>query len=324
VPTGPAFEDLPFEELPLECDTWLMDEKWLPDWEKAWQAVFAGKDISPYQIGYISYISINSISDEAAEIEWFANIHTRFHAVQTYLPRRVFRGCFRAWEYEKRATVFVDGAWLNRLHDRTHSTFALVDACGFGSMLKRDAIEAGKILKIRNEVDILAAANPTVAFTSFADSLLLKTNWNIGRWDNPTVAEYQPESLLKLLAEIDDIYRFVLGVSTYAALAQGNNDLFGDELFHVAKSGNHVSLNSLGLPFAQIRAIEDAARDNIRAKVHGPSEVYIDRTLFWSMNIDDHDWKSAQKSYHYDQKLVSKRGRYVALSRTDLATALAA
>ena len=322
MPTDPGFEDLPFEELPLECDTWLMDEKWLPEWKAAWRAVFAGKDVSPYEVGYISYISINSVSDEAAEIDWFANINTRFHAVPTYLPRRVFRGCYRAWEYEKRATVFVDGAWLNRLHDRTHSTFAIVDACGFGSLLKRDAIEPSKILEVRNEVDRLSAANPAFAFTSFADSLLLKTNWNVGRWDNPAGAEYQPEGLLKLLTEIDDIYCALLGISTYAALAQGSNDLFGDDLFHVAKSGNHVSLNSLGLPFAQIKAIEDAARDNIRAKVHGPAELYIDRPLFWSMRIDSHSWKSAQRTYNYDQKLVSKPGRYVALSRKDLANAL--
>lgn len=147
-------------------------------------------------------------------------------------------------------------------------------------------------------------------------------NWKIGRWDNPTAVIYEPETFVSLLSEIDDLYRAELGVGTYATLAQGNNDLFGDELFHSSATGNHISLNSLGLPFAQIAAIEHQARSNIKSKIHEPNQLYIDRQLFWSMNFKDWKWKQAIPTYGYDQKLVAKDGEYIAISRDALTTKL--
>ena len=316
------FQKRSFDEMPLHRDVWVMDEKWAAEWQGAWTAVFQGEDVSPYEVGFITPISIDRIGDDAAEVEWFANTHDRFHAVPIFLPRRVFKYCVCAYEYEKRFTVFVDGQWLDKLHDRTHSTFAMVDACGFGKMLQADVVSANAIRKVRDGIDDLAAKTPKVAFTSFADSLLLKTNWKIGRWDNPTAVIYEPETFVSLLSEIDDLYRTELGVGTYATLAQGNNDLFGDELFHSSATGNHISLNSLGLPFAQIAAIEHQARSNIKSKIHKPNQLYIDRQLFWSMNFKDWKWKQAIPTYGYDQKLVAKDGEYIAISRDALTTKL--
>lgn len=308
--------------MPIGRDVWVMDEKWASEWEDAWLRVFRGEDVSPYEVGFITPIAIDRIGEDAAEIDWIANSHDRFHAVPTYLPRRVYRHCVCAYEYEKRVTVFVDGDWLDRLHDRTHSTFAMIDACGFGKLLQGDLVSPQAIRRVRDRVDELAARNPRVAFTSFADSLLLKTNWKVGRWDRPTDVAYEPESFMSLLKEIDDVYKAELGTGTYATLAQGNNDLFGDELFHSALTGNHISLNSLGLPFAQIASIEQQARRNIRKKIHEPQELYIDRPLFWSMKLTDWEWKQSIDTYRYDQKLVAKDGQYVAISRATLKSKL--
>lgn len=313
-----GFRRLSFDALPVGCDLFLMDEQWLPAWEAEWIKCFRELDAEPYGVGFISRASITGVEGNRAELQWFANTHTRFHAISTTLPRDAFVVCAQAFEYEKRPTVFVRSEWLDDLHARAHSTFAMIDASGFTTALTSGSITKTVLRTLRDRIDGLADITPQVSFTSFADSLLLKTNWVVGNWNNPSTSEYDPERFIALIGEIDRAYQEVLGLSTYAVVSQGSNEYYDDALVHTSAKGNHFSLNSLGLPFAQISAIEGAARSAIRKSLHPPAELYLDRDFFLSLGVDDYDWRISHPTFGYDQKLSSVQGLYLCLGRDEL------
>src|SRR5680860_1108794 len=94
----------------------------------------------------------------------------------------------------------------------------------------------------------LADKYPEISFISFADSLLLKSNWRVGYVDRGVKDTYEPEKIINLIRELGDIYREVLAMEIYAVLTQGSNEYYDDDLLHTSPLGNHVCLNSLGLP----------------------------------------------------------------------------
>jgi len=105
-----------------------------------------------------------------------------------------------------------------------------------------------------------------------------------------------------------------LDLSIYAVVTQGRNEFYRDELMHVSRAGNHISLNSLGLPFAQLQAIERAARSAIRVGDHGPAELYMDYNFFnslkWRHGFDTHK----EPIYPYLAPMADRPCEYV-LSR---------
>jgi len=106
-----------------------MDEVYMGDWEAEWLKVIQGDGTdSPYQIGYITPVSIEAVTQAGADIRWYPNTHDRFHVVKTFLPRDAFVGGALAHEYVKRVSVFVKSDWLRKLHLRSNSIFAMVDA----------------------------------------------------------------------------------------------------------------------------------------------------------------------------------------------------
>jgi hypothetical protein len=83
---------------------------------------------------------------------------------------------------------------------------------------------------------------------------------------------------------------------------------------HVSDSGNHVSLNSLGLPFAQIQAIDAAVRSAVRAGDHGPSELYMDDRFFHSLKWQYGFEKNAEPSFPYLAPMSVEPCHYVPIS----------
>lgn len=96
---------------------------------------------------------------------------------------------------------------------------------------------------------------------------------------------YKPEVFLSIIKEIQDIYQKILGLDVYAVVTQGSNEYYDEPLLHISESKNHVCLNSLGLPFAELLAIESSAKAAIRKKVHPPAEVYMDEQYYHSLNF---------------------------------------
>lgn len=242
--------------------------------------------------------------------------------MKTTLPRDAFVVCVIAWAYEKRETIFVKSHWLRAIHLRSNSVFAMIDAADMTKEIECGRLSRDKLIDLRDAIDALAANHTDISFISFADSLLLKTNWVVGMVESGVTYTYRPENLIFLFKDIRSIYREILGLDIYGVYAQGSNEYYDDALTHTSPSGNHISLNSLGLPFAQIMLIEHAARDAIRKGMHGRSELYLDKDFFLSLQLEDHSFRDTVPSAPYKPKMTSLMGSYYYLQSDDLIAAL--
>ena len=277
----PLIEVIPFSEIPLNQDLFLMEEKWMEAYEQDLIKIFNGEKYDPS--GYVSYVAARAITAEAVELSWYPNIHDRFHEVKVTLPKNQFVTCVEVWQYDEKPRIFARNEWIKNLHLRSNSVFALVDVIGIKDRIQRGDLSRSQLVALRGVLDNIASRHSSVAFVSFADSLLLKTNWSVGTWDSEVSYSYDPEYIIRLIPEIQTAYRDVLGMEVYVVISQGINEFYNDDLLHI--NGNHISLNSLGLPFAQIIAIDGAVRRAIRQKIHEPQDVYMDRKFFYSLRF---------------------------------------
>ncbi len=281
-------------------------------WEKAYLALFRGKKFR--NVGYISYAAVRKATPEALEVSWYPNIFDRFHEVAVVLPRSAFVACIDVYDYDEKPHIFVKGDWLSGLHHRPYSAFALIDAIGVKRALLTGQLPGEKLLKLRERIDTIADATPGVAFISFADSLLLKANWFVGQFDSEIKYSYEPEKLIRLIPQIQKAYRDILSMDTYAVLAQGVNEYADPALLHQSATRAHISLNSLGLPFAQLLSIDEAVRAAIRSGKHGPHQLYVDDLFFHSIRFKYGFDKHAQPNAPYVPPMSSAPGQYYCTS----------
>lgn len=114
---------------------------------------------------------------------------------------------------------------------------------------------------------------------------MLKSNYTVGQYDSDVEYTYEPEKILRLLPDIRAAYQSVLGLEIYAVITQGSNEYYGDSLLHISSTKNHISLNSLGLPFAQTQAIEHCARAAIKSSIHPANDLYLDESFYHSLRF---------------------------------------
>ena len=311
------FDTYEAQDLPLDQDVVLMDEKYMADWETAWLLVDASHQdaglpeptLSPYEVGYIMPVSLIRTMTDGIELSWYANTRNRFHELKLMLPLGEVVRCVEIHRYDCKPTIFVKSAWLEHVHLRNNSLFAMIDVVGMSEELQNGRLDARKLILLRDRVDELAANHRDISFISFADSLLLKTNWTVGTFDKGEY-NYAPENLIHLFAEFRTVFRDTLGRDIYAVFASGSNEYYDDPLLHISSTKNHISLNSLGLPFAQINLIDAAARKAIRQGGHQPHELYMDGDFFRSLSIDDYHQKQTVSRAPYTPKLSGSDGEY--------------
>jgi len=304
----PFFHKYTFENIPLDEDVFLMDEKWMAEYEAAMVGMFIG-GVYPV-VGYISYAAVRNIGSSSLELSWYPNIYDRFHEVRVSLPRSAFIKCVGCYEYDEKPHIFVRSSWLTNLYLRAYSVFALVDAIGVKVALANGLLTRDKFVTLRDRIDDLAEVYPGISFISFADSLLIKSNWFVGSYDSTIKYTYQPELFIRLLPQIRSAYREVLGLEVYAILTQGSNEYYDDALLHISPTKNHISLNSLGLPFAQLMSIDNAVRSAIKGGRHDPTELYIDESFYHSLSFKYDFDKSGQPKHAYQAPLVNGDSHY--------------
>jgi hypothetical protein len=141
------------------------------------------------------------------ELSWYPNISDRFHEVWVRLPRDVFITCVHTPHWDDKPHIFVKGSWLSSLHLRPYSAFALVDAIGVKDALFNGRLAGPTLVRLRDRIDAIAAANPGVVFVSFADSILLKMDWFVGQYDSDVNYSYEPESLVTLMPPLAQAFK---------------------------------------------------------------------------------------------------------------------
>lgn len=274
-----------FEEIPLDRDCLLMSEIYMGEFDEALQKMLRREECNPYEVGYVSPVAIRTINSNSLDLSWYPNTFTRFHEVSISLPRDAFKACVGCWRYDIKPYIFVDHDWLEHLHLREYSVFALIDAIGVKNALRDNALTKDKLIELRGKIDKLAEIESDISFISFADSLILKTNWDAGYFHKSIKCSYKPEKILLVIKELERIYQEVLGLPIYAVLTQGSNEYYGEPLLHISKSQNHICLNSLGVPFAELLAIESAAKSAIKSGAHPPMQLYLDEQFYRSIQF---------------------------------------
>lgn len=291
-------ESLDITEVPLDRDVYLMDVIWMEAYAAALQTWLAGGDYE--NVGSISYAAARRATNDGVDFFWYPNAQKRRHAMRIHLPATAFVTCVNCLELSEKPRVFVRSEWLTALHEQSHCAFALVDAKGVKAALAAGTITADGISDLARRIDAIAAAHPYLAFVSFADSLIVKSQWSVGTWNSGVSYTYEPEQILRVLPLIDQAYRDVFGLETYAMVTQGLNPAH-DQLLHISAHRNHISLNSFGLPFAHLQAMESQARIAIRNGEHDQADIYLDKDFFNSLS-----WR------HAFEKNKEPRGSYLA------------
>ena len=295
----PLIQIYAFEDIPLEQDLYLMDKKWMAEFESALLKSVDDCGETAYSVGYYSAATARAIGPDSIELSWYPNTHDRFHQVLITLPRSEFVTCAASWQYDYNPVIFVGGNWLTNLHLRSHSVFALIDAIDVKKALASGTLTRPKLIGLRDRIDDIAAGNSAVAFMSFADSLLLKSNYSVGQYDSHIKYTYEPEKILRLLPDIRTAYQSVLKLEIYAVVTQGSNEYYDDGLLHISSTSNHISFNSLGLPFAQTQAIEHCARAAITSGIHPAADAYLDESFYHSLRFKRAFAKNEEPRFPY-------------------------
>jgi len=118
---------------------------------------------------------------------------------------------------------------------------------------------------------------------------------------------------VSVCAKLKPVFNATIGLDIYAVLGQGSNEYYDDPLLHISEPHkNHVSLNSLGIPFAQLFAIDQAARAAIKSGRHKAAELYMDSNFFHSLrfNLEFAMKKHNVESGRYRSPMISGESHY--------------
>lgn len=299
-----------FEEIPIDRDCLLMSENYMDEFDETLKKMLRQEECNPYEVGYVSPVAIRKINDNSLELSWYPNTYTRFHEVSITLPRDKVKICVGCWQYDIKPYIFVDHEWLEQLHLREYSIFALIDAIGVKAAIRANLLSKNKLIELRDKIDKLAEKYLDISFISFADSLILKSNWDVGYFNKGIECSYRPETFLTVVKELESIYRDVLGLQVYAVLTQGSNEYYGESLLHISNSKNHICLNSLGVPFAELLAIENAAKEAIKSGEHPPMQLYMDEQFYHSLQFKFEFKKNTKPKNTYSAIMKSQHPSY--------------
>ncbi len=278
------FDLYDFDKTPLDTDLHLRDEIFIKEYEASLLEVENGGDWK--SVGLVSYVAARRVNQSSIELSWFPNIFDRFHELSVVLPRNQFVACVGCWTQDETPSIFVKSEWLKNLHLRSHSVFGLIDAVNIKQAINNAILTRQNLQSLKEKIDEMAVRHEKISFISAADSLFLKSNWTAGHFQLGVKYTYQPEVFIHLFKELKAIYCEVLGLDIYGVFTQGSNEYYEDSLLHISQTKNHVCLNSLGTPFAELLAIDDAARKSIKTNGHLPCEIYMDSQYFNSLRLN--------------------------------------
>lgn len=312
-----AIETFGFDGIPLNRDVFVRPESALDRYVCGLRAAL--DRTGEVEGDSVVFAAARGIEAGVMHLSWYPNVYDRFHEVRVRLPRSAFVTGIDCWVLDVKPSLFVKDHWLQDLYRRSYSLFAMVDAIGVKRALFSDQLTPERLLDLQQGLDALAATYPEMMFVSFADSLLIKANWFPLKHEEER-GKYSPERLIVLLEQIQGLFKSVLALDTYAVVAQGANEY--RELVHVSEVGNHLSLNSLGLPFAQIQSIDQAVREALRQNKHAPAQVYLEESVLRSLQLRFGFDKASLVRGSYSAPLASGPASYVLSSRAELLGAL--
>jgi hypothetical protein len=278
------FEVYDFNNIPLDTELYLQDEAVIEEYESSLLKLHNGGEWDFKAV--VSRVTAKRITESSIELVWYVGVFDRWHEMPIVLPRDQVVICASCENYNEKPTIFVKSEWLINLHLKSNSVFGLIDADGIKTAINNGTLTRNRLQLLKSKIDELASRHCDISFISFADSILLKSHWTAGHFKTDVKYTYKPEIFIHLFRELQLIYREVLELNVYGIFTQGTNEYYDDPLLHISKTKNHVCLNSLGMPFAELLAIERAARKAIKDSIHSKQEIYMDAQYFKSLKLN--------------------------------------
>jgi hypothetical protein len=271
------FEKYESDQIPLNRGCQLMD---VADMEAYEQFELQFTETAEGQPDVID-VTVTDLKENTIELSWLVNMRDRFHSVDITLPLDQFFGCVECLR-DNDPVLFVGSKWLKNIFDRHYSIFCWIDVQDTEKAIEDGVLTEEKLRVLRSGINQLARKYPDVFFLSFADNILLKASWTLVNIDLHGEYTYAPERILFLVDEIKQVFsREKLGI--YAILTQGFN-LYDESSLAHCEAENHVCLNTLGLPFAEIFDIEKAVKTAVKKEVHPRCDLYMDASVYRSLN----------------------------------------
>ena len=287
-----------------------MNEKYMHEYEDFMLKTFRNSgDDTEEPPGYVSFVAVREICEFSLRLSWYVNFIDRFHEIEIMLPKSEIIACAGSESWGDKPHVFVKSDWLNSIYLRHNSIFALVDATNMKAAINSGSVTRQKLIWLRNLIDDIALKHSDMLFISMADNVILKTNWTVGRFGSSVGYTYSPDNILEAIGEIADAFHEVLEMDVYAIVTQGSNEYYEDPLYY-QKLDNHVSLNSLGAPFANLVFIEQQVRTKGKHE-HGEHQLYLDSQFFHSLGISQStSIDFTERKHSYDSKLKPNAAYY--------------
>jgi hypothetical protein len=301
-----------FDEIPMERDLVMVGAGQLEDLRREWARYLSelgqGEPRSPDEKIDGRWCAIEGRTKDSFDLNVCITVTTRYHGAVKKLPRSKFVLCIDFWNHAKSPYLVVDQSWFDEIGRETFSLYALVDAVGMRSLLDRQGrITAGQLARLREGLDVVAGDRLDHAFLSFADSVLVKSNWTAGEYEST----YRPEDFIEVTERVCIAIEDALDLKSYAVVTQGANAADDASLLHVSEPQNHIFFGSLAAPFAELFDIDRTVRASIRAGRHPPRQLYVSATVFWSLRFGPLDAKDrlSESLVPFASELTTPDGR---------------
>jgi hypothetical protein len=307
----PNFEVFTPDTLQPNTEMLLQDEIYIADYQKLISDLDNGK---PWKsVGYVSFVTVARKTPHSIELSFCSDRADRVHDFFVSLPNDQIVDCVRAWKWDERPTLFVKSQWLEKILMRSNCIFGLIDAIGVGEKLTKGIAIDERLLKVRSGLDKIASRYSQIFFVSFSDSVLLKSHWSLGFFKTGVRYSYDPESFIHVFEEVKTLFKEALNLGVYGVFTQGINEYYNESLRHISESENHVCLNSIGAPFADLFAIEESARQ-VHKEMEKTCDLYLDESYFKSLKLNAKFRQSVLDWHSYNSRLRKAEAWYACVT----------
>lgn len=278
-----------YQDIPLRRDTIVISERELFFFERCWDWCLengkTGLD-EPNAWIRVRWGWVEDRFNDYLNVSFMINQSDRFHQCSHKLPKSKIVKSIHYSEFQKRPFLVVSDDWFQHSWEASYSAFALVDAIGVKEHIKKHgSIDSKKLKNFNKSVRKLSFRHPDYLFLTFADSTIVKAKWRRAAVTG-YVEEYNPEKLLDIANKVSILYKQEMGFSSYIVATQGLLDDSSEKHYNRSLIGNHVSVGSLGTPFANLYEIEKAVRVKIRAKEMAPHQLYLSEDFYLSLRLN--------------------------------------
>lgn len=223
---------------------------------------------------------LKELNEKYLIIELYLDHGYRFHFVKRIIPISWIKCVINHNTIDNRPHIILEQNKFEELVLTTHSLYISIDFIGTKkAIFDKGTISENQFNKLFEIIDEYAKENPEVVFLTLADNILIKYDWNYRDQRN-----FKPEKVVLLAKVIMDDLLSILNINSYAIASQGVNYLNIDIRNRMTEYKNHLIFPSISSPFIEITTIENDVREKIKSKIIESKNLYIEKSLFYSLN----------------------------------------